>query len=213
MPDDVWPLFDLRIVTPRLELRPLTPDDAFPLMARAAEGVHDPATMPFDHPWTDAEPLAMQRNGVQFIWRCWSSWSPEAWQLPFGIHLDGELIGNQELAATEFAVRRTVTTGSWLGLAHQGQGLGTEMRAAALAFAFGGLGARRAETAAWPDNAASLGVTRALGYRPNGTRIGVRRGERAEQLLFALERDDFSAPDDVRIEGLTPACLELLGAD
>ena len=42
------------------------------------------------------------------------------------------------------------------------------MRAAVLGFAFDGLGAQVAETSAFLDNAASNGVSRALGYEENG---------------------------------------------
>ena len=42
------------------------------------------------------------------------------------------------------------------------------MRAAVLGFAFDGLGAQVAETEAFLDNAASNGVSRALGYEENG---------------------------------------------
>ena len=43
------------------------------------------------------------------------------------------------------------------------------MRGAVLALAFDGLGAESATTEAFVDNPASAGVSRALGYRPNGT--------------------------------------------
>ena len=41
------------------------------------------------------------------------------------------MIGTQKLGARDFAITREVDTGSWIGLRHQGQGIGTEMRAAA----------------------------------------------------------------------------------
>ena len=59
-------------------------------------------------------------------------------------------------------------TGSWLGREHQGRGLGKEMRAAVLGFAFDGLDALVAETSAFLDNGPSNGVSRALGYEENG---------------------------------------------
>ena len=73
---------------------------------------------------------------------------------------DGVPIGSQSILAEDFATFRMVHTGSWLGRAYQGRGFGKEMRAAVLAFAFDGLGARRAETEAFADNAASNAVTR-----------------------------------------------------
>ena len=63
-----WPLFDLRIVTPRLELRYPSDDDLFALAGILAEGIHDPDTMPFAEPWTRAESPELERNGLRFWW-------------------------------------------------------------------------------------------------------------------------------------------------
>jgi RimJ/RimL family protein N-acetyltransferase len=211
----VWPLFDLRIVTPRVELRPIDPELAFDVCALATKGVHDPSFMPFDTPWTDEEPLPMQQNGLRFLWRRWAEWAPASWALPWAVFVDGELAGNQEVEARDFPTRRTVETGSWLGLAFQGRGVGKEMRAAVLHFAFAGLGALRAETAAYHDNPQSLGVTRALGYADDGTEITVRRGERDLHLRFKLDRTDWERRrrDDIEIRGLTEPALALFGLD
>lgn len=45
---------------------------------------------------------------------------------------DGVVVGTQGIGARDFAIRREVSTGSWLGRAYHRQGLGTEMRAAVL---------------------------------------------------------------------------------
>lgn len=53
--------------TPRLELRP---DDDAGLMepvAAARDGVHDPAMMPFQVPWTDVPAAELGRGMVQFL--------------------------------------------------------------------------------------------------------------------------------------------------
>jgi RimJ/RimL family protein N-acetyltransferase len=212
-----WPLFDLRVRTPRLELRLPTEDELVGLADLAARGVHDPATMPFDIPWTDTPQPDLQRRALQWWWRARAEWQPEQWTLTLmvsevGAGGRGTPVGVQDLVGERFAVRRTVHTGSWLGLDHQGRGLGKEMRAAVLHLAFAGLGAERAETAAWHDNVASLGVTRSLGYRPNGDRVGVRRGQAEHQLDFVLTRADWRARDDIQIEGLDP-CLPLFGVE
>ena len=119
----------------------------------------------------------------------------------------------QGVGAKEFAVRRVVETGSWLGIGFQGQGLGKEMRAAVLALAFAGLGATYAETEAFEDNPSSIGVTNAMGYRPNGFDVKAPRGEAAVLKQFILDRADWETNRtiDVEITGLDP-CLELLGA-
>jgi RimJ/RimL family protein N-acetyltransferase len=86
------------------------------------------------------------------------------------------------------------------------------MRAAALHLGFAGLGANVAITGAWHDNAASLGVTRSLGYVPNGEEILLRRDKPDVMLHFRMARADWEARrrDDITIEGLEP-CLGLFG--
>lgn len=66
----IWPLFDLRVSTPRLTLRYVTDELGGQLADLAAAGIHDPATMPFSEPWTDAPPPLLQRNAMQYYWRC-----------------------------------------------------------------------------------------------------------------------------------------------
>jgi hypothetical protein len=52
-----WPLFDLRIDTPRVSLR-YPEDDALELVAQAATtGIHDADAMPFYVPWSRAQPV------------------------------------------------------------------------------------------------------------------------------------------------------------
>ncbi|CAB4586671.1 MAG: hypothetical protein F2534_17845 [Actinobacteria bacterium] len=55
MTHPVWPLFDLRVTTPRLELRYVDDDLALELAELATRGVHDPEYMPFVVEWTDIE--------------------------------------------------------------------------------------------------------------------------------------------------------------
>jgi len=202
------------VTTPRVELRP--PDEAtmFALVELADAGIHDPSFVPFLRPWTLEPDGVRQRHSLQYYWRCWSSWTADSWDLPLAVWADGQLVGTQSLMAEGFGVCRTFETGSWLGRAHQGHGIGTEMRAAALHLGFGGLGALRATTGAVAGNESSLGVTRALGYVPNGELIKERSGERLVIHEFRLDRADWEAGrrDDIVITGLEP-CLELFGAD
>jgi RimJ/RimL family protein N-acetyltransferase len=205
---DHWPLFGLEVRTPRLVLR--YPDDALglELVELAERGVHDPATMPFTIPWTDDPPSAH----LQHLWRNRAEWTPARWHLQLVACVDGEVVGTQGMTAEHFAARRTVETGSWVGMAHQGRGIGKEMRAAMLHLAFAGLGAETATTAAWHDNAASLAVTRALGYDENGWTTEMRRDQADRQLRFVMERAAWEARrrDDIEVVGLD-ACLGLFG--
>ena len=199
-----WPLFDLRVRTPRLELRYPDDDLLVELAAVAAGGVHDASVMPFFVPWTDAPPGELERNTLQYHWRIRAEWSVASWTCPFVVMRGGEMIGAQALNANDFTTLRYFETGSWLGLAYQGQGLGKEMRAAVLHFGFAGLGASLAGTSAFDDNAASVGVTRAMGYKPNGESVEVRRGAAARLLRFLLRREEWEARrrDDIDIDGL-----------
>ncbi len=61
------------------------------------------------------------------------------------------------------------------------------MRAAVLCLGFGGLGAESATSSAFTGNAASPGVSRTLGYLPDGIARQVSRGRPA--VLQRLRRD------------------------
>jgi RimJ/RimL family protein N-acetyltransferase len=209
-----WPLFDLRVRTPRLELR--YPDDELlvALADLAASGVHEPDRMPFSEPWTRNPPGELETKALQFWWSRRASLTPAQWTITFAVLADGEPVGCQDLFAQDFGVRRSFETGSWLGMSHHGRGIGTEMRSAVLHFGFEGLAAEVAETGAFADNPESLGVTRKLGYEPNGRFRRAREGQPAEMLMFEMTRVAWEASrrDDIDIEGLEP-CLTLLGLD
>jgi RimJ/RimL family protein N-acetyltransferase len=110
-------------------------------------------------------------------------------------------------------VRRTVESGSWLTREQQGRGFGTEMRAAMLSFVFDHLDADVAESGAATWNTRSLAVSRKLGYRDNGVASFVGRpGQRVDEVLLRLERDDFVRPAwQLRVEGVDAARRELIG--
>jgi RimJ/RimL family protein N-acetyltransferase len=208
-----WPFFDLVVRTPRLTLRLPTDADLDALADLAAQGVHDPAEMPFTVPWTDLPPEERGRSVLQWAWRCRGELTADLWKLGFAVLEGGVHVGVQEVQAADFATTHRVETGSWLGLAHQGRGIGPEMRAAVLHLAFAGLGAERADTGAFPDNARSLSVTTKLGYEPNGDEVVIRRGGGDRVLRFTLARAAWEQRrrQDITVEGLQP-CLPLLGA-
>ena len=99
-------------------------------------------------------------------------------------------------------------------MSYQGRGLGTEMRAAVLGLAFDHLGAERARSEAFTDNPASLGVSRRLGYREDGSRTVVVRGRPRQQTRLLLHRADFQAHRPAWTPTVTglDACRALLGA-
>ncbi|MFZ4274561.1 GNAT family N-acetyltransferase [Streptomyces arboris] len=199
-----WPLHGLRIRTPRLELR--LPDEALldELASVGAGGVHAPDRMPFIVPWTDGEPDEVGRATYQHVLGTIAGWTEKDWHLSLAVLHGGEVVGRQDVMGREFGVRREVMTGSWLGLPHQGRGIGTEMRAGALHLAFEGLGARYAVSDARTDNAGSLGVSRRLGYEPDGLQIEVIRGEAVTLQRLRLDRAGWEKHRsvDVTVEGL-----------
>jgi RimJ/RimL family protein N-acetyltransferase len=211
-----WPLTGLRLRTRvaagDLELRLPDAADLAALAALAAQGVHDPASQPFAVAWTDAEPAARALSTMQYHWLSWASWTPQHWDLNLVAVLNGTVTGTQGVAANDFAVLREVGTGSWLGQAYQGQGIGTAMREAVLALSFDGLGAEYATSSAFTDNPSSRAVSRRLGYAEDGVSRQVSRGKPATTVRLRIDRASWAAhkTTDVSIEGLT-ACLPLFG--
>jgi RimJ/RimL family protein N-acetyltransferase len=213
MPDAQWPLFDLRIRTPRLEIRLPTDSDLYRLNELADLGIHDPSTMPFSIPWTDAPLPQRHQESLRFWWSERATWRPTDWSFTGAVFVEGSPVGVQGLTAKNFAQLETVRTGSWLGRQHQGRGLGKEMRGAILHLAFEGLGAAEALSGAFHDNEASMAVSRSLGYVENGNRLELRRSKPDRMVDLKLDRARWAASrrDDIEIEGLD-ACREMFDA-
>ena len=211
MPDP-WPLRHLVLRTPRLTLRPDDDEGLYELAALALRGVHPPQEMPFLSSWTDQAPDDLVRGTVQHHWGARSRLTPSDWNVNFLVRRDGHVIGAQGLSAKEFPITREVSSGSWLGVAHQGQGFGTEMRAAVLLLAFDHLGATTARFGSFTDNPASLRISEKLGYRRDGANTHVRRGTAATEIRLVLEPSRFVRPEwTLTVDGLD-GCRQLLGA-
>ena len=207
-----WPLFDLRIRTPHLELRVPTDDDLLSLMRVARSGVVEEGQTVFLVPWHELPSPAFERQFLLHWWRSRGSWSPARWQLTLAAVVDGRPVGMQDMMATDFAITRVVTSASWLGREFHGRGFGTEMRAAILALAFDGLGAEVANSGYFEGNAASARVSEKLGYLPDGDEIHAVDGSRVvEHKVRATPQSWQRTLVPVAIEGLAP-CLELFGA-
>jgi RimJ/RimL family protein N-acetyltransferase len=206
------PILDIRIRSPRLELRIPDLEMLDELAGLAGAGIHPPETMPFAVPWTDQPSPELERATVRWHLLQLATWSPLAWSFNPAVLYHGKVIGSQGINSTNFVVTRRFTTGSWLGRAYQGQGLGREMRAAILEFGFSGLGAQAALSAAFGDNPASLGVSRSLGYEDNGEAIVERRGLPAEQVHLRLTRERWERSDrpQVELDGVE-VCKEFFG--
>ena len=195
-----WPPHGVVLTTPDLVLRGMTEADAVALDAVFPADVGtDPAL-----PGLGAPVLRQYARSV-------SRWDVADWELPFAVVADGELVGAQALEGKDFGVLRTVDTWSWLVPSARGRGFGQQMRAAVLTLAFGPLGAVRAVSSALSDNAASLAVSRALGYVDNGVDAH-RRDDGSPGLLqrLALDADGWVSPVPVTLAG-AEALLPLVG--
>jgi RimJ/RimL family protein N-acetyltransferase len=203
-PRSFWPLFDLVVRTPRLEMRLPREDEFGALNALIDAGIHDPTTMPFTSPFTDVPAPRRARESAQFWWRQRAEWSPDNWSYTGAIYVEGQVVGVQGMMADHFGALRSVETGSWLGRSFQGQGLGKEMRQAVLHLAFEGLGADEAHSGAFHDNAASLATSRSVGYVDNGETRALRRGKPDRILRVRMDRALWQERrrDDIEIIGL-----------
>ncbi len=209
---DHWPLLGLRLITSRLELRLPADEELGDLADLAAEGMYDPGSRPFLVSWPGLPPKDRARALVQRHWRYRSDWSASDWTLDLAVFADGQVVGQQEISARDYPVLREVSTFSWLGIRHHGQGIGTRMRAAALHLAFAGLGATDATSGSFDDNISALRVSEKLGYQPDGIERLAAHGQVTTTRRLRLTRDRWEATDraPVTITGLTQ-CLPLFG--
>lgn len=214
----VWPLFDLVVQTPTLELRYATDELLQALTVPHRDVLDGPGDEPFDGESSFYEPSPV--GELKFLtgeWGARAKTSPKWWHLSFAVIHRGDPVGMQDITGIEFPTVRTVNSFSWLARSHRRRGLGIEMRSAILYLAFEGLGALRAESDAFDDNAASQGVSRSLGYEANGSLLAPRPTGSALMSRFLLTREAWrssatSRRTDIIITGLNP-CLPVLGLD
>ncbi|WP_350277627.1 GNAT family protein [Kribbella sp. HUAS MG21] len=208
-----YPLLDLRVSTPVLELRSATDEllDELADLVRAGKTHADPP--PYDDPMSfyETDPDVRVAKWLRALWRRRGTVEPDAWRLYFVVMLDGRPVGEQSLTGVDFAALGTVTSFSWLSIDERGRGIGREMRAAILHLAFEGLGAREASSDAFVDNHGSNAISRSLGYRPNGSEWATRQGEPALLNRWRLPRADWESHRraDIHLHNLE-ACRTLL---
>ncbi len=212
--DAAWPLYALRIRSERLVLRLPTDAEILSMIDLAKAGIHAPDEMPFAVPWSTLPSPAFERGFLAHHWAMRANWSPDDWTLNLMTELEGVPIGTQGMGAVKFATFQTVNTGSWLGRAYHGNGYGKEMRAAILAFAFDGLGARVALTQAFLDNAPSNAVSRGLGYEEDGMGSLAPEGVARDSQRFRMTAEVWRSRERpaIEIEGLD-ACRDMFGLE
>lgn len=174
--EEIFPPFALRISCGPTELSVLRDDDLPELVELVRGGINVPGLpMPFlrawhEEPYAPGAPDGFPTNALAWWWTQRATFAPDDWRLALVVRQDGELAGVQDLHASQFALRRTVATGSWLGRAYQGAGIGTLMRQLVVGFAFDELDAERCESGYVVGNHASAAVSRKVGYRDDGRR-------------------------------------------
>jgi RimJ/RimL family protein N-acetyltransferase len=191
-----WPLRDLVLRTPDLELRGMTEDWALQLAQVVPDDVEQHPALAHFSAATDV---------LQAYWRNVGLWLPTEWVAELVVLHNGAPIGLQALEGKDFAERRTVDTHSWLVPSARARGLGKQMRSAVLSLAFDHLGAEAAVSEAWSDNAASLGVSLSLGYVETHT-----EAHDDGRVMRHLRLTGWSSHLPVEVAGLEP-CLPLFG--
>lgn len=110
---DLWPIYRVRITTPRLQLRLPTESELAELADVAGKGVHNPTERPFLTPWTEGGPLDRARFVLREHWANLAGWADDRWALDLGVYTrDNQPLGMASIRARDFAVVREVTTSS-----------------------------------------------------------------------------------------------------
>ena len=202
---------NVRVTTPRIELRGATDELLAELVPLVRAGRADAEPPPYDDPISLYESDGDTRvdKWLQAIWRSRGRVGPDFWRLHLVVVADGRAVGMQDVIGMDFDTYGSVTTFSWLAADLRGRGLGREMREAVLQVAFDGFGAAEAGSEAFLDNAGSNGVSEALGYERNGTTWCTRRGDPQLLQRWRLTRDRWlpRRRDDIVLRGVD-ACRE-----
>ena len=108
---------------------------------------------------------------------------------------DDTLVGGVTLSNLQRGVAMSCSLGYWVGEQHARQGFMSEAITSLLPFVFDTLGLHRLEAACLPDNVASQGLLRKLGFHEEGYARDYLRinGRWHDHLLFALLASDRDA--------------------
>ena len=210
--EDIFPPFALRISCGPLELRVLRDDDLPELVEVVRGGIQVPGLpMPFlldshDLPFAPGSPDGFPTSSLAWWWTQRATFAADEWRLALVVRRHGVLVGMQDLHAKDFAQTRRVMTGSWLGQAHHGMGVGTLMRQLVVGFAFDELAAEQCESGYIVGNHASAAVSRKVGYVDNGGRRIVQHTRHGkvglDEQRVIVTPATFTWPDDrISVEG------------
>ena len=164
-------LLPSEVRTARLLLRRQRPEDAALIKdAVDASLTHLKASVAWAQsaPFT-LETLVKRLAGSAAAFRAGTAWTFMIFDLPGKRVLGGAGLERGEAALSALVGPDVVEMGYWLRADATKQGYATEASAALIDLAFTRLGARRVAICHDPDNAASAGVPRRLGFRDCGT--------------------------------------------
>ena len=118
--------------------------------------------------------------------------------MPFGIFVDDHLVGQLTVGAVAFSSLRNCSVGYWIDREHAGRGYMTRAVALVGDYCFLQLQLHRIEINIRPENLASLGVVRRLGFRNEGLRERYLHidGAWRDHWSFALTAEE--RPDGLR---------------
>jgi len=153
-------------------------------------------------PWeaTSPEPIV---SGMPFrqVVRHFDREAAEGRLQPFGIEVDGRLVGQMHLFGIAWGSLRSASAGYWVAESMAGQGVAPFALAAACDHAFLVLGLHRVEVNIRPENYASLRVVEKLGFREEGLRRCYLHidGQWRDHRSFALTIEDLGGASLVEL--------------
>lgn len=207
---------NVRVSTPRLELRGASDDllEALAPLVAAGKATADPP--PWDDPsaFYEADPGVRVAKWLQGVWRARGTVRPDAWRLAFVVVIDDQPVGQQDLTGHDFDSFGTVESTSWVSSDVRRRGIGSEMRAAILHLAFEGLGAAEAHSEGAVENVGSNAVSERLGYERNGLAWATHQGKPVLGQRWRLVRRAWEPHrrSDITMAGVAE-CRQVLGID
>lgn len=217
----MWPPFGLRIYAsdtthPGIELRVMRDEDIAAIAGVAAEDIYGADIPDYAFPWLFKPGMNTPAAAAQFRWTNRAQLRPEKWSLDFivrEVH-SGEILGTIDARAQDFAMAREIATGSWVFHRFQGQGVGTLIRHAVVAFGLDYLGTQAMTTSWVAQNEASARVSQKLGYQvvSEGEEKAGPQNSSQRHVIARVEADTYKRPDDLHVEvfGLSQQLLGML---
>ena len=197
---------DLRITCGEVTLKIVPIRDYPTLAANVTNGLFPDGSSITMGTWYDPEHLevsARRTLGYHFDRLTWAK--KNKWDFVFGIYVpaseefpantrDGVVLAGVQSIGTEddYAHTGEAGTGSYLAPQYRAHGYGKQARAAIVDFAFSHMGVNHMLTSALVYNDQSNGVSRAIGYEPDGIKLSeVAGGEWHELNCYRLRKEDW----------------------